>query len=1013
MGRPRSRAPAVSWIAPALAGKPAEERQATPTEVLLQDKSGSSKSPARGYYMNKPLRILILEDQPADAELVTCELRKAGLEFVAKTVATENEFLAELRNSAPELILADYSLPGYHGLSALAAAQKQCPETPFIFVSGTLGEEKAIETLHLGATDYVLKQRLAQLGRVVQRALRERETIRMVRQAEQSVRELNLMLRATGAINALIVRERDPQRLLAEACHILVETRGYRFAWIGQVEPGSKRVVPMARAGKDADYLDAVTITWDETPTGQGPIGTAIRTGQPVVSQDMASEPRFAPWKAAAMARGFASMAMMPMIHGSRVLGAVAVYSGHTGAFHEEELELLQELAADLALALQSIEHEQERKRAEEHLRQVSNRLLLATEAAGIGIWDLDLLQDKLVWDDAMYRLYGISPEQSTGAYEAWRAGVHPKDQARANEDLQMALRSQNGFHTEFRVLWPDKSVHYIKANGLVQRDASGRAVHMLGTNWDITERKLAEESHIRLTTAIEQSAETTMITDLNGTILYVNPAFEKASGYTREEALGQNPRFLKSGQHDAEFYRKMWAVLGHGEVWSGRITNKKKDGTLYDEDASISPVRDAAGKVVNYVAVKRNVTHEAQLEAQLRQSQKMEAVGQLAGGVAHDFNNMLAIIRGNAELLLMDEEQFTAEAREGLEHVVAASERAANLTRQLLTFSRKQVMQPQPLLLNEVIANLSKMLRRVISEDINLQCHYPARLPHVQADTGMMEQVILNLVVNARDAMPAGGQLHVATEQVTLDQAQARVKLGAYAGEFVCLLVSDTGTGIAPEMLPRIFEPFFTTKEVGKGTGLGLATVYGIVQQHQGWIEVSSRVGQGTTFKVFLPAIPTPTRSAAAAVAGADIRGGKETILLVEDEHTVRLTTRRVLERKGYKVWEATSAQEALELWHSYEGEIALLLTDIIMPGEMSGRDLAERLWEQRPGLNVIFMSGYSADLLGKGTEFIRRTRSYFLQKPAASRTLLETVRRCLDEKAPGAAPEQTGGAK
>src|ERR1035437_6036583 len=204
----------------------------------------------------------------------------------------------------------------------------------------------------------------------------------------------------------------------------------------------------------------------------------------------MASEPRFAPWKVAAMALGFASMAMMPMIHGSRVLGAVAVYSGRTGAFHEEELELLKEVAADLALALQSIEHEQERKRAEEHLRQVSNRLLLATEAAGIGIWDLDLLQDKLVWDDAMYRLYGTSPEQSTGAYEAWRAGVHPKDQARANEDLQMALLSQNGFHTEFRVLWPDKSVHYIKANGLVQRDASGRAVHMLGTNWDITERK-------------------------------------------------------------------------------------------------------------------------------------------------------------------------------------------------------------------------------------------------------------------------------------------------------------------------------------------------------------------------------------------------------------------------------------------------------------------------------------------------------------------------------------------
>ena len=297
-------------------------------------------------------------------------------------------------------------------------------------------------------------------------------------------------------------------------------------------------------------------------------------------------------------------------------------------------------------------------------------------------------------------------------------------------------------------------------------RNAAGEIIGVIGIVRDITERKRAEESHARLVTAVEQSVETIVITDASGTILYANPAFEKTSGYTRAEALGQNPRILKSGKHDAEFYRQMWAVLGRGEVWSGRLINKKKDGTLYEEDATISPVRDPAGKVVNYVAVKRDVTREAQLEAQLRQAQKMEAVGQLAGGVAHDFNNMLAVIRGNAELLLMDEEQFTADAREGLKHVVEASERAANLTRQLLAFSRKQVLQPQPLVLNEVIANLTKMLKRVIGENIDLQCHYAALLPHVQADPGMMEQVILNLVVNARDAMPQGGQLRVATEQ-------------------------------------------------------------------------------------------------------------------------------------------------------------------------------------------------------------------------------------------------------
>ena len=409
-------------------------------------------------------------------------------------------------------------------------------------------------------------------------------------------------------------------------------------------------------------------------------------------------------------------------------------------------------------------------------------------------------------------------------------------------------------------------------------------------------------------------------------------------------------------------------------------------------------------------MAAIEDITERKALEEQLRQSQKMEAVGQLAGGVAHDFNNMLAVIRGNAELLLMDEAQYTAEAKVGLEHVVEASERAANLTRQLLTFSRKQVMQPQPLLLNEVIANLTKMLNRVISENIDLQCHYAALLPHVQADTGMMEQVILNLVINARDAMPEGGQLRVATEQVVLDEAHARANPGACAGGFVCLLVSYSGTGIAPEVLPRIFEPFFTTKDVGKGTGLGLATVYGIVQQHQGWIEVSSQVGEGSTFKVFLPAIPTPAGLAPAAEAEAEIRGGNETILLVEDEHTVRVTTRRLLESKGYRIREATNGREALEVWQSHAGEIALLLTDIIMPGEMTGRDLAEQLWGQRPALKVIFMSGYSADVLVKGTDYIRRTKSRFLQKPSSSQVILETVRRTLDEKEPVAAPGEGG---
>jgi len=1075
--------------------------------------------------MSKALRILILEDRPADAELVTRELRTAGFEFVAKHVTTEKEFLAELRNDAPQLILADYTLPDYDGLSALAASQKQCPETPFIFVSGSMGEETAIETLHRGATDYVLKDRLARLGPAVRRALRECEEIRKNQQAEQRVRELNLVLRATGAINALMVRERDAKGLLAEACKILVETRGYRLAWIGRVETGSKRVVPAASAGKDADYLDAATITWDETPAGLRPIGTAIRTGQLVVCQDIVTDPRLAPYWEQAKARGLASMAAIPMICGSRVLGAVAVYSEGLGAFHEEELGLLNELAADLAFALQSIEHEQERERAADALRASEVRYRRLFESAKDGIlildaetgmvvdvnpylvellgishqaflgkqlWDLGFFKDiiankanfvelqqkeyiryedrALETDDgrrvevefvsnvyvanhekviqcnirnvserklatkklreseeqfrAMFELASIGMAQADPRTGQWlRVNqkmctitgysapellkkriselTHPDDRQTDWEKLQRVVRGEaSDYRLEKRYLRKDGTVAWVNVNMTLIRDAAGQPLRTMATIEDITERKGTEESHARLATAVEQSAETIVITDASGTILYANPAFEKVSGYTRAEALGQNPRILKSCKHDAEFYREMWTILLRGEVWSGRLINKKKDGTLYEEDATISPMRDATGKVVNYVAVKRDVTHEAELEVQLRQSQKMEAVGQLAGGVAHDFNNLLAVIRGNAELLLMEEWKLKAEAREGLEQVVDASERAANLTRQLLAFSRKQVLQPQPLVLNDVIANLTSMLKRVIGENIDLQCHYAALLPYVQADPGMMEQVILNLIVNARDAMPEGGQLRISTEHTQLDEAQTRVNPKAHADGFVCLRVSDTGSGIAPEVLPRIFEPFFTTKDVGKGTGLGLATVYGIVQQHQGWVEVSSQVGEGSTFKVFLPAIPTPVRPRAVVEAGANIRGGSETILLVEDEHAVRLTTRRVLESRGYTIKEATNGREALEQWHHYSREIALLVTDIIMPGGMTGHDLAERLWGKKQGLKVIFMSGYSADVVGKNPEFLRRSRSQFLQKPCAARTLLETVRRCLDHQ-------------
>jgi CheY-like chemotaxis protein len=360
----------------------------------------------------------------------------------------------------------------------------------------------------------------------------------------------------------------------------------------------------------------------------------------------------------------------------------------------------------------------------------------------------------------------------------------------------------------------------------------------------------------------------------------------------------------------------------------------------------------------------------------------------------------MLAVIRGNAELLVMAAGQHPERTSGCLNQIIGAADRAGNLTRQLLAFGRKQLMQSQRLDLNEVIANLTKMLTRIIAEHIRLECHYAARLPLVQADAGMMEQVLLNLVVNARDAMPAGGQLYVVTEKASLDEAHVRVNPEARAGEFVCLTVRDTGSGIAAEHLPRIFEPFFTTKEVGKGTGLGLATVYGIVKQHQGWVEVSSYAGAGTTFKVFLPATVASATTAEAQATEVELCGGTETILLVEDDEAVRRITRRVLENLGYRIYEAASAREALVTWEEHSEEIALLLSDVVMPEGVSGRDLTDRLREQRPGLKVILMSGYSPEMAGREIEFFRATGTHFLQKPCPARLLGNTVRKCLDER-------------
>jgi PAS domain S-box-containing protein len=381
--------------------------------------------------------------------------------------------------------------------------------------------------------------------------------------------------------------------------------------------------------------------------------------------------------------------------------------------------------------------------------------------------------------------------------------------------------------------------------------------------------------------------------------------------------------------------------------------------------------------------------------EAKLLQSQKMEAIGQLAGGVAHDFNNILSALLMQAEIMGSIKE-LPDEARAGLQEICADVNRAAELTRQLLLFSRRQVMQPRLLNLNELILNLGKMLQRIVRANVQLQLHLHSAPLMTRADAGMIEQILVNLVVNGCDAMPVGGSLRIETQEVIVDKATANLYADAYPGRYVCLSVSDTGTGIPPEILPQIFEPFFTTKEPGKGTGLGLATVFGIVKQHGGWIRVDNRPGSGATFNIFLPASTAPDVESHSTVALPTPPGGSETILLVEDDASVRKLTRKLLERSGYTLLEAANGPEAVKVWSENSKSVALLLTDLMMPGGIGGQELARQLQAENPALKVVFVSGYSADNAGK--EFSLRTGEIFLQKPFATEQLLEKIRQLLD---------------
>ncbi len=509
----------------------------------------------------------------------------------------------------------------------------------------------------------------------------------------------------------------------------------------------------------------------------------------------------------------------------------------------------------------------------------------------------------------------------------------------------------------------------------------------------DITERRRAEEELQRLATAVAQSAETIIITDLDGIILYVNPAFLESSGYGPPEVIGKKIKFWRTKEYDQRFYDQLVATVQSGKVWAGRFVSKRKDGTLYYEDATVSPVRDdPSGEVVNYVAVKRDITQRIELEEQLRNSQKMEAVGTLAGWIAHDFNNLLQIVLGYGELLSAQVDK-TDPRYADLEIMLKAARRGADLVKGILTFSRKANSNPRPIDLNEAVRQAHKLLRRTIPKMISIELHLSDDLKTVNADPSQMEQILLNLAVNARDAMPGGGRLIIETQNIHLDEEHCRRHLEVKPGNYVRMMVSDTGCGIPTELVERIFEPFYTTKKVGQGTGLGLAMVFGIVKGHGGHILCYSELGIGTIFKIDIPALEGEAESDVAETSEMPAFG-TETILVVDDEEDIRELARRYLTRAGYHILMAGDGKEALEVYRQNQSNISLVILDLIMPG-MGGKECLGRLLQMNPDVKVLVASGFSAD--GPARDVIRAGAKGFIDKPFRTKQMLKTIRGVL----------------
>jgi two-component system, cell cycle sensor histidine kinase and response regulator CckA len=895
--------------------------------------------------VKRPLRLLLVDDTPADAELMLSCLKRAGYVLSFDVVDLPEPFREKLQRSEYDLIVADHNLGIWTGLDALEMLRQSGKDIPFIVVTGTLGDEAAVEYIKRGAGDYILKHRLNLLPLAVGYVLKEKadrdEKARLHERILAGKREWELTFDAVP--DAVLIF--DDQCRVHRANRAASEILGLPFPkLIGR--PCYEVLHGLVQAPPACPHERLLT------------------TGTP--QRGDFAEPRL-------------------------------------GKIFDATSTPLRDTDGTLLGCIHVLRDISDRSRAEQALRNSEEQLRLLLNSTAEAIYGLDCEGNCTFCNPACLRLLGYRDPKDLLGRNMHQVMHHTRvDGAPYLEEkcqIYLAFREGKATHVVDEVLWRGDGTSFPSEYWSYPIHKDGKLVGLVVTFLDISERKRAEaalrESEEKYRDFVENATHGIFRANPQGDLLDVNPALVSMLGYgSKEELLSLN---LETDIYESPADRtsaiRTYQLNGRGA--GVEVDWKRKDHNIITVRLCGRVIRDKENQVKHFEVIAEDVTEKRTLEEQFRQAQKMEAMGRLAGGISHDFNNLLGVIIGYSDLLLASPTRDDV-AQHRIEEIKKAGQRAASLTRQLLAFSRKQVLTPKVLDLNTVVAETSKMLLRLLGEDIELITKLSPALDHVKADPTQLEQVIMNLAINARDAMPRGGKLVIETTNAELDQSYGQQRhVDVQAGNYVLLTVSDTGIGMDNTTKARIFEPFFTTKGRGKGTGLGLATVYGIIRQSGGYIWVYSEVAKGTTFKVYIPRVKEMLSEVQPEIS-APLPLGSGTILLVEDEDSLRELSHQLLEGMGYAVIEAANGADAIRIAGQCADRIQLLVTDVVMPG-MSGRELAELLVASQSQMKVLYVSGHTDDVIMHYA--ILKPGVAFLQKPFTRDGLAKKIQEVLGE--------------